>query len=152
MLCVSSMDSKNPHHIDPSAASSQYVARNSCYEISYDSIRNRLYLSILGYWKNNDSIPDYLKDWDKALQLVSPGFTLLIDMRTMIAHPQHLNNLHEQSQRKMRTAGLDRIANVMPVDRIAGLQVADIIKRVEVPVQDFSTYDEAQRWLDKTMA
>ncbi|SIT89331.1 hypothetical protein [Pontibacter indicus] len=144
------MDSKAPHN-DPSAAARQHVARNSCYEISYDSVRNRLYFNILGYWKNNDSVPEYLKDWDKALQLVSPGFTLLIDMRTMITHPQQLNTLHEQSQRKMRAAGLGSIANVMPTDRIASLQVADIIKRVDVPVQDFVTCEEAQHWLDKTM-
>lgn len=142
------MNSKKTN-TDPYTTARQQVARNSCYEIDYDGIRNRLNFSILGYWKNQDSVPDYLTDWDKALQLVSSGFTLLVDMRTMITHPQELNSLHEESQRKMKVAGLNRIAYVMPTDKIASLQVADIIKRAEVPVHHFKTFEAAQRWLDK---
>ncbi|GGG10329.1 hypothetical protein [Pontibacter amylolyticus] len=145
------MDSKTLH-TDPSIPPQQHVVRNTCYEIGYDGIRNRLYFSILGFWKNTDIVPDFLKDWDRALQLVSPGFTLLIDMRTMITHPQQLTDLHEESQRKMRAAGLSRIANVMPLDKIASLQVADSIKKIELPSQHFETCEAAQQWLDKTMA
>ncbi|MDO6390723.1 hypothetical protein Q4E40_11345 [Pontibacter sp. BT731] len=145
------MDSKTPH-TDPSIPTQQNVVRNACYEIGYDGIRNRLYLSILGFWKNTDIVPDFLKDWDGALQLVSPGFTLLIDMRTMITHPQQLCSMHEEAQRKMRAAGPSRIANVMPLDKIASLQAADSIKKIELPFQLFETSETAQHWLDTTMA
>ncbi|PKV67209.1 hypothetical protein [Pontibacter ramchanderi] len=145
------MNSKMPH-IDSSLSAQHYVARNSCYEISFDATRNSIHYKILGFWKNEDSIPHFLKDWDKALQLVSPGFTLLIDMRTMITHPQQLNKLHEESQQKMKEAGLNRIANVMPVDRIAGLQVAESIRKIELPSHHFDTCEAAQEWLDKPMA
>ncbi|PVY40494.1 SIR2 family protein [Pontibacter virosus] len=144
------MDSKKPH-TDPCLTTQQNVASNSCYEIGYDGIRNRIYFSILGFWKNTDSVPDFLKDWDRALQLVAPGFTLLIDMRSMITHPQQLNGIHEESQRRMQVAGLSRIANVMPIDRIASLQVTDSIKKIELPSQHFETCEAAQDWLDKTM-
>ncbi|MBX0333708.1 hypothetical protein K3G39_10715 [Pontibacter sp. HSC-14F20] len=145
------MDNKTQYN-DPSIPAQQHVVRNSCYEIGYDGIRNRVYFSILGFWKNADSVPDFLNDWDKALQLVRSGFTLLVDMRTMITHPHQLNRLHEESQRRMKAAGLSRIANVMPVDKIASLQVADIVKQIEVPSQHFETCEAAQQWLNETIA
>ncbi|WP_299989902.1 hypothetical protein [uncultured Pontibacter sp.] len=142
------MDSKT-HHTDPTTR--QYVARNRCYEIAYDGIRNRIYYSILGFWKNTDSIPDFLSDWDKALQLVSEGFTLLIDMRTMITHPQQLNSLHEESRRKMKAIGVSKIANVMPVDKIANLQVSDLATRSHLPLHTFETCEAAEQWLNESV-
>lgn len=143
-----SMDDST-RHITPEATSLTHIARNKCYEISYDGTKNRIYFSILGFWKSKASIPDFLNDWEKALQLVTPGFTVLIDMRTMITHPQQLNGLHEQSMKMIRDAGVSQIANVMPTDRIASLQINEITDRVELPVHVFETCKAADEWLDQ---
>lgn len=145
------MDS-NARHIAPAAANRQHIANNTCYALSFELTKNRIYYSILGYWKNQEGIPDFLADWDKILQLVDSGFDLLVDMRTMLTHPQELNSLHEEAFQKVRIGRVSRIANVMPLDRIASLQVTEIIKKVNLPSQNFETCEAAEQWLDETIA
>lgn len=138
----------NSPYISPDSNGLVHIARNKCYVISYSEAKNRIYFSILGFWKNHKSVPEFLNDWDKALQMASPEFTMLVDMRTMITHPQHLYGLHEEALQKVRTARVIRVANVMPHDKIASLQAAEIIKSVELPTENFETCQAAERWLD----
>jgi hypothetical protein len=142
----------NALHTDPTLNGLTRIRKNTCYELSYHAVKNRVYFNILGFWKDKKSVPDFLDDWDKALVLVAPGFTLLIDMRTMITHPQQLNSLHEESQRKMRAAGVTKVAYVMPTDKIASLQVADISTRTDLSAQHFDTCEAAEQWLNQTEA
>ncbi|MDX5419276.1 MAG: hypothetical protein LPK09_08660 [Hymenobacteraceae bacterium] len=137
------------HHIGIGKANITHIAKNKCYELAYDESKNRIYYSILGFWKSTENIPDFLNDWNKTLAAVSPGFTLLIDMRTMITHPQQLNSLHEESQRKVKAMGVSKVANVMPTDKIANLQVAAISSRTDLPIRNFETTMEAEHWLDQ---
>ncbi len=144
------MDS-NTQHIAPTASNRQYIARNNCYSLSVDKTKNRVYYSILGFWKNKESIPGFLADWDKVLQLATPGFGLVVDMRTMITHPQQLNVLHQEALKKVITAGAGKVANVMPHDKIASLQAAEIIARVGLTSQNFDSCEEGEQWLDEMM-
>lgn len=138
------------HHIVTGKANITHIAQNKCYQLAYDESKNRVYYSILGFWKSAENIPDFLNDWDKVLQRVSPGFTLLVDLRTMITHPQQLNSLHEESQRKVKATGVSKVANVMPTDKIANLQIAAISSRTDLPIRNFETEMEAEQWLDQT--
>lgn len=135
-------------HIDLSTTDLLIIRQTSCYTLAYDASRVRLYYSILGYWKNEASVADLLTDWDKALSLVVPGFTLLADMRTMITHPQKLLKLHEKVHQKVAKAGVSKVANVLPADKIASLQVAAITTGTKIPLRNFDSLDEAMQWLD----
>lgn len=139
----------NTHHIAIGKANITHIARNRCYVLAYDESENRVYYSVLGFWKSTGSIPDFLDDWNKTLAVASSGFTLLVDMRTMITHPQQLNSLHEESQHKVKAAGVSKVANVMPTDKIANLQVAAISSRTDLPIRNFETPLEAEQWLDQ---
>ena len=130
----------------------KHIARNKCYEISYSEVKNRLYFTVLGFWKNKESVPELLHDWEKALRLVTPGFTVLIDMRTMITHPQELNGLHEKFMQMVRDAGVSRVVNVTPNDKIASLQVGEIALRSNLEIQTFDTFEAADKWLDQPNA
>lgn len=142
----------NIPHITPKVKNLKHIARNKCYEISYSEIKNRLYFIVLGFWKNKESVPELLHDWEKALRLVTPGFTVLIDMRTMITHPQELNVLHEKFMQMVRDAGVSRVVNVTPNDKIASLQVGEIAVRSNLEIQTFDTFEAADKWLDKHSA
>lgn len=137
---------------DQHTASNEYkivVAQNQCYELLYDSIKNRIYFIIKGFWKNKEAVPHYLNDMQKALKLVRPGFSLLSDLRTMITHPQRLCNLHIEAQTMLREAGLGRVASVEPVDRIATLQLKEIMSKSQLPLRRFTSCKEAEVWLSK---
>jgi hypothetical protein len=130
----------------------KHIARNKCYEISYSEAKNRLYFIVLGFWKNKESVPDLLHDLEKALRLASPGFTMLIDMRTMITHPQELNGLHEKFMQLVRDASVNRVVYAMPTDRIASLQVGEMALRSNLQIQTFDTFEAADKWLDQPSA
>lgn len=123
------------------------VAKNSCYDLCYDGLINRIYFTIHGFWKNRDGVSEFLTDWEKALSLAKPGFTILTDMRTMITHPQELTSLHCEAQSMVLEAGVRNIAHVMPLDKIAYLQVQSIYERIDLPSKNFHTKEEADQWL-----
>ena len=125
------------------------IAHNKCYELLYAPYKNRLYLSIFGFWKNLDQIPSYTADLKKAQALLQPGFTLLLDLRTMITHPQVIMGLHVEVLELLRTAGLKKCACVDPTDRIAALQVEDTLVQSHLSSNRFSTHAEAEAWLDQ---
>ncbi|WP_299706251.1 hypothetical protein [uncultured Pontibacter sp.] len=143
---------ENIPNIASEANNLKHIARNKCYEISYSKTKNRLYFNVLGFWKNKESVPDLLHDWEKALSLVSPGFTVLVDMRTMITHPQELNGLHEEFMQMAQDAHVSRVVNVMPDDKIASLQVGEIVLRSNMQIQTFDTFEAADKWLDQPSA
>lgn len=124
------------------------VAQNSCYDLCYDGLKNRIYFTIHGFWKNRDGVSEFLTDWEKALSLVKSGFTILADMRTMITHPQELTSLHREAQNMVIEAGVRNIAQVMPFDKIAYLQVQSVYERNDLSSKSFLTNEEADQWLN----
>lgn len=128
--------------------SSEHVARNSCYELVVDKSKNRIYFNILGFWKNKSAVPTLIEDWKKTLALMKSGFTILTDMRTMITHPQDLNELHVTVQKLIMDAGVKQVANVLPADKIANLQAIAIAATSTCPSQNFSSCEEAETWLN----
>ncbi|MEJ8757564.1 hypothetical protein WG947_11175 [Pontibacter sp. H259] len=130
-------------------SASEKIASNTCYELMVDRAKNRIYFSILGYWKNKDVVPAFLEDWKKAVALTQPGFTVLTDMRLMITHPQELHELHLAAQKFVMEAGVKHVANVLPVDKIANLQANSISSTIKFPSQNFNTCEEAETWLNQ---
>lgn len=124
------------------------IAKNSCYDMHFDGVKNRIYFTINGFWKSRDGLSEFLSDWKKAISLIHPGFTILTDMRTMITHPQDLSSLHQEAQSMVLEAGVKNVAHVMPHDKIAYLQVQSIYEKNSFPNKNFLTIEEADQWLD----
>jgi len=130
-----------------SKESKMVVAQNPCYELLYDRTINRVYLAVKGFWKNREAVPHFLDDIHKTLQLTRPRFSLVVDMRTMLTHPQRLNSLHVEAQNMIKKAGMVKAAQVVPTDRIATLQVEDINNKTSMCSEHFASLEEAERWL-----
>ncbi|WP_266203635.1 hypothetical protein [Pontibacter kalidii] len=126
------------------------VARNKCYELLYMPLKNRIYLHIFGFWKSKSQAPEYYPDLQKALALMQPGgFSLLLDLRTMITHPQAVMGKHIEALGLLKEAGLRKAACVDPADRIASLQVNDTIVQSHLSTKRFTSYSEAEAWLNE---
>ncbi|WP_299758783.1 hypothetical protein [uncultured Pontibacter sp.] len=125
------------------------VAKNKCYELLYMPAKNRVYLSIYGFWKSKSIVSEYLPDLQKVLHLVKPGFTLLVDTRTMITHPQPVMKLHIEAQMLLQDAGMAKGACVDPTDRIATLQVEDTLGASHLSLTRFNSFAEAESWLEQ---
>lgn len=123
------------------------VAKTDCYELLYQQQTNRIYFTIIGFWKNAAVVPDVVKDLSKALTLVQKGFSLLADMSAMVTHPQELNTLHIQLQIDILSAGLAYGAYVAPIDKIANFQVEQTMHDSQIDLKRFCTCQEAEDWL-----
>lgn len=124
------------------------VAQNHCYDLLYNPSKNRIYITIKGFWRNVEQVPGFLSDIEKALALVQPGFTLLADLRQMITHAPAVMNLHVQCQKLVKDAGLQAAANVEPSDRIATLQVNEISNQSKMPLFRFTSLQQAEEYLN----
>lgn len=128
--------------------STTLIVSNECYELLYSNVNNRIYLTIKGFWKSRSKVPDFIPDLKKALKLAQTDFTLMADLRTMITHPQSVMSLHVEGYVLLKNAGMKKGANVEPDDRIATLQIEDTISQSDIPLKRFTSYTEAEEWLN----
>ncbi|HEX8530496.1 MAG TPA: hypothetical protein VF646_10750 [Cytophagales bacterium] len=124
------------------------IARNACYEITFQPAKNRLYLTITGFWGDPSAVPFYRSDWQKALARVQPGFTVLADATRMKTHPAPVQALHESIQRLLQREGMGLSAKVVAHDDMADLQCDAMLRRTGLEVSKFASRAEAEQWLD----
>lgn len=126
------------------------IANTSRYSLYFLPEKNRFYLTILGHWKTPDEVPRYLGDWQRALTLCKPGFTILADIRKMYNHPPEVvQQVHLKAQKILIEAGLLRTVDVVPKNMLAEAQVDAIAKISKMPKDKFFTVEQAEIWLDK---
>lgn len=125
------------------------VAATDTYTIRCDQSKNRVYFAIVGSWKSRSDVPNYIADWKKALGFVSPGFTILSDLRQMKAMLVH--DLHVEAQQLLVDAGLKKTGEVVDTRGIATrAQLGEISKDSGMVVRRFATMEEAEAWLDES--
>ncbi|WP_460880250.1 hypothetical protein [Pontibacter rugosus] len=123
------------------------VAQNKSYELLYSSAEKRIYLAIKGFWKNTSVAPDYLEDLQKTIDLTVPGFSVLLDLRNMITHPQKVMCLHVEAHKLLMDAGLKIAASIEPDDHIFALQIDDMVNKSQLPLSRFTSYNQAEAWI-----
>jgi hypothetical protein len=119
------------------------------YSISIVPEKNRAYLKIIGFWRNQEVVPDYLKDWTTATSLLKRGFTLLTDASEMKTHPMELRKLHEQAQAILLKSGVSKVAEILQ-DDVAEMQLDAVAKATKFPKKNFRSADDAENWLDQS--
>lgn len=124
------------------------IAQTPQYKISVDKGKNRAYLTIVGFWRNPEEVPNYVSDWKKAVTMLRPGFTLLTDVREMKIHPASVRDVHEEAQKLLVNAGVRKVAE-LHADKVAEMQLDGVSKDSKMPKQNFSDPKEAELWLDE---
>lgn len=125
------------------------IADNPLYGIYVDSAKNRIYYRASGFWESVASVPDYLKHIEQTLEHVKPGFSMLVDIRQLEAHPKEVENLRKKAQQMAVKAGLKKSATVVPYDKISGTQFGFMTSDTGFPAGNFETRQQAENWLDK---
>lgn len=124
------------------------ISNNKYYSISVSPEKNRAYLKIIGFWRNAEAVPDYLKHWTTAVSKLKKGFTLLTDASEMKTHPKDVVKLHEQAQAILLKAGVVKVAEILRNDDLAEMQLNAVAKTTQFPKQNFKSAEEAEAWLD----
>jgi hypothetical protein len=117
------------------------------YRISLDEQRNMLLYERLEELTFAKQLPYYLTDWQRALEKVHPGFTVLCDVRRTLGPNMDLLPTFLSTYEMMMAAGIAMMAEVypagptrMPVSRILG-QLSSL------PTRQFTDLSEAEEFL-----
>jgi len=124
------------------------ISDNKHYRLAISTEKNRAYLTILGFWRNKEAVPNYLKDWQRTVSSLKKGFTLLTDASQMKTHPRDVQKLHEEAQAIVLKGGVVKVAEILK-DDITELQLNAVAKATQFPKRNFKTIEEAEKWLDE---
>lgn len=117
----------------------------------YDAAKNRVYLKIIGFWKDPDAVPNYIQDWEKILAQVKQGYTILTDATEMVAPSEEVvQQKHVPAQQAVMRAGVSKIAEVV-ARPITKLSVQHMARESGMAAykQEFNDAVEAEKWLDE---
>ncbi|MBT32847.1 MAG: hypothetical protein CMO01_24575 [Thalassobius sp.] len=124
------------------------VSQCSYYQLSVDEQKQRLYLSLKGYWNTQEVFDDFLKDVKKASSFLSEKFSCFTDYTSLkaLTQQQYLS-YHSEVYNTLIKLGLDKSAQVMPVDYIAYQQLQELIASLN-KLAIFGEEDIAEKYLD----
>lgn len=127
------------------------IVETKYYEIYYDKQKNRVYVNALGYW-SAEAGEQYVAEWTKVGEYVQPYFTILIDVRNFATQSQAVQKSIEKAQERMMDIGVFKTANIVPKNIITRFQLDTMQKKTRLPKARFTSVEEAEQWLDESVA
>ncbi|SDZ17339.1 hypothetical protein SAMN05444365_106150 [Micromonospora pattaloongensis] len=129
----------------------QQLVSNDRYAIAVDTAKNRLYLTVKGYWLSPQDAPRYVEDLTTAAKRLRPQFAVLTDATTMRPHHEDVMPLHIAAQQALMAAGMSRVAEILP-RAATRLQTRRLSNQSGMFKAEFDTHEEAEAWLDAQTA
>lgn len=121
---------------------------NDFYEIEVDSEKNRLYLTVKGYWRALTDVSNYLQDLQSAVDRLLRGFTIVTDVTQAKTSSEEAGVLHIKAQEYIVQAGLSRTAEIHPESKITCMALNRYARTSGMDRAAFASLEEAEAWLD----
>ena len=125
----------------------ELIADTDFYSFNVDRAKNRIYLVYKGFWKTPDQVPDHVKHHTEAVSKLSPGFTVLADVRQM--EGVVITDIIEECQRYAIKAGIRKAARVYAKPTFMQAQADQMHKKTGMKSRGFYSVEEAEAWLDE---
>lgn len=129
----------------------QEIAHTELYTLSVDTTKNRIYCIVAG----NDPLENssFIRDWERAKCLVSPGFTVLTDVSRIRDITKDWVATSVKLQKRLIEAGLagtaellsERVAECLHIDHINRISRGCCYTKEEI----FTNRRIAEAWLDR---
>ena len=123
------------------------IASTDRYVIAVDDMKNRLLLTIKGDWMRPEDVPDFLRDFESGVNLCSPNFTTMADLREMGL--QAVPDIQENAMKICVDGGVSKVAAIFGRESFAKLQLERAGGRAGLPARRVFTIEEAEAWLDQ---
>lgn len=126
------------------------IAKNEYYEFYVDAQKNRIYLTMKGYWPSAEAIADYITDLKRCINRIKTGYTSLVDMtQGKIPHKDAFEVLMKGRELTLR-AGLGKQAQIVtePLEKLASDRIDNETGLEREKVRKFNTIKDAEAWLD----
>jgi hypothetical protein len=128
----------------------ELIADTQYYKLEVDGAKNRTHSEYKGFWPDTEEFKStYVRDMQRLLSRVRPGYTTIVDLREFKVPPQTVIETVIKVQEMLKKAGLKRSARI--TDQPILKMTADRIGReaeVKDDVRSFNTILEAEVWLD----
>jgi len=124
------------------------VAETDYYRCEIDRSKNRMYLIYKGLWANMKQVPDFVRHHAETVNQLSPGFTVLADVRQM--EGVVISDIIEECQRYAIKAGIRKAARVYAKPTFMEVQAERMHERSGMLSRSFYSVEEAEAWLDET--
>ena len=125
------------------------VSDSIYYDLEVDYSKNRVYLSILKKWKDEDDFSHFSNEWQEIISKITIDFTIICDFRLMPILSRYMVELFEDMQEYVTRNGLCHLAEITAENDIPNLQLARISEHSKVPIKRFKNYELADKYLDK---
>jgi hypothetical protein len=119
------------------------------YLIAIDTDKNRIYITIRGFWAKAGDVPNYVEDVEKAASQLTKGFTCLADMTTMKTPSPEAGMLLEKASKVLISAGVSKNAGIFSQDVIAHMAAERRADAAKLDHKAFAGIEEAEAWLDQ---
>ncbi len=123
------------------------ITSNSYYDIAVDSAKNRIYLTIKGFWQTKELVPHYINDIGTAVGRMKPGFTVLADLTRMVQPTPEVCALHQESQVLLVKCGAARAAQIA-YDPLLTNVLNQYSAELKISRRIFGETSFAEAWLD----
>jgi len=128
------------------------IAKNEYYEAYVDQEINRMYWVMKGKWEKMTDIPDYVRHNREVADLLKPGFTAVIDIRTFEIPAPNVLQVITESVQMMEKAGMGRQAQVINKKDMEIIRKSrDVMKEADMDLKmmQFGSSEEAIEWLNR---
>ncbi|MCI1186659.1 hypothetical protein MON38_04460 [Hymenobacter sp. DH14] len=122
------------------------------YQITAEPSRNRIFYKHFAELAQAQELPEYLSDWQQALDAMKPGFTILSDMTELDDVSGPLAKLFEQAQTLLDGRGLRMIATVHAPDVALAHAATSAEAPAKYPRRSFTDLWQADKFLDELAA
>ncbi|MCS6834046.1 MAG: hypothetical protein NZ521_10770, partial [Flammeovirgaceae bacterium] len=92
------------------------LADNEFYQIKADDRKQRLYITLKGFWRSPQQVPQYLPDIQKAIYTMSDGFTCLANFSMLMPFSEEVKPLFTESIKLLLSEGMKRSAQLLPLN------------------------------------
>ncbi|MCX7749666.1 MAG: hypothetical protein N2645_22660 [Clostridia bacterium] len=123
------------------------IAKNNSYEVVVSKFENYVVISFFGIWDKTAQLDDYLKDINNALQKLSTGFNVVLDLKQYKGSTSEYVNLHLEALNIAIKAGLNKSAVILQDNPMLKITIDYIFNQSGITPTYFNNFSTAVHWL-----
>ena len=123
------------------------IAKTGSYEISVNVSNNIAFITFFGVWDRTSQLEYYLEDIVIALNKLTPGFNIIIDLSFYKGTTSEYIQLHVDAQNLTLKAGLNKTAVILRNNPMLKVTTDYILNKSGIKATYFKSISAALRWV-----
>ncbi|GAB4344673.1 MAG: hypothetical protein OHK0038_24870 [Flammeovirgaceae bacterium] len=125
------------------------ISDNEFYQIKVDQKKARIYLTLKGFWRNVQQVPQYLQDLQKAANMMGGEFTCLANFSMLMPFEEEVKPLFTESIKILLSEGMKKSAQLLPLNFETSEMIANYFQSSEFKLTAFGDEEIAEMYLDE---